>query len=112
METQDGRIICGTMTNLFIVSEGRLYTPDLGDCGIHGIMRRVVMEQAQKLAIECDQIDVHREYLLAGDEIFMTNSNIGIWPVAAIEAQRVAIGPITRKLMSALASQGVIECRT
>jgi 4-amino-4-deoxychorismate lyase len=116
MATEEGQLICGTMTNLFHVSGGRLVTPELSRCGIRGVMRRVVMEQARRLEIECREIDVFRDDLLGANEVFVTNSNIGIWPVVAIENQGLEdrpfeIGPVTRGLMEALAAIGVNECR-
>ena len=110
MATEEGQFISGTMTNLFLVSGGRLLTPELSRCGIHGVMRRVVMEQARRLQIECHEIDVYRDALLDASEVFVTNSNIGIWPVVEIDDRRYGIGPVTRGLMNALADIGVSEC--
>jgi len=110
MSTQDGKVICGTMTNLFFVTGGELCTPDLLQCGIRGVMRRVVMEQARMLGMDCREKDVAREDLYAATEIFLTNSLVGIWPVVRLEATDYQIGPCTRRLMAGLAGLGVTEC--
>ncbi|HCA26928.1 MAG TPA: aminodeoxychorismate lyase, partial [Betaproteobacteria bacterium] len=35
----EGRLISGTMSNLFLVRGNRLYTPDLSRCGVAGVQR-------------------------------------------------------------------------
>ena len=45
---------------------------------------------------------VTQEMLLAADEIFVSNSIIGIWPVRQIGQHHFAIGPITRQLQAGL----------
>jgi len=110
MRSDDGRIICGTMTNVFFVSNGNLSTPDLSRCGINGVMRRVVMEQAPKCSLDCVEVDIHAKDLREADEIFLTNSLIGIWPVSQLDEAELAIGPVTRRLMTELVNVGVAEC--
>jgi 4-amino-4-deoxychorismate lyase len=110
MCSDDGRVISGTMTNLFFVDDGTLCTPDLARCGINGVMRRVVMEQARLCGLHCDEVDIYAKDLRGMDEIFLTNSLIGIWPVSQLEETTLEIGSITRRLMSALVKVGVAEC--
>jgi len=111
MASPDGRIISGTMTNLFIVAGGRLRTPALTDCGIRGVMRRVVLEEAAQSNIECAEVSIYAEDLARASEMFLTNSLIGIWPIVKLENQSFAVGPLTRRLMARLAARGVRECR-
>ena len=110
MSTPDGIVVCGTMSNLFLVVDGALVVPDLSNCGIKGVMRSVVLDKADRLGFEWRFDDVPRESLAAADEIFVTNSLIGIWPISRIESREVMIGPVTRALMTALADAGVEEC--
>lgn len=110
MCTEDQQVICGTMSNIFHVREDRLTTPALTRCGISGVMRRVVMEQATRVGIDCREAAVARDDLSEASELFVTNSRIGIWPVVCLEAARYDVGPLTRRLMAALADIGVAEC--
>jgi len=111
MSTADGRVICGTMSNLFLVQDGALITPDLGTCGINGIMRKIVLDQAEKIGLPWRIVDVSCDALDAVDELFLTNSLIGLWPIRQVAGKvHAAPGPITRRLMKALAGAGVIEC--
>lgn len=80
-----GRVICGTMTNLFIVEQGRLVTPDISRCGIAGVARSRLMlagaRHGEPVAVE----SVSRERLLAAEAVFLCNSLVGVWQVAILE---------------------------
>lgn len=110
MCSEDGNVICGTMSNLFFVLDGQLCTPDLGRCGVSGVMRRVVMEQARRCDIDCKEREVDAQTLCGAQEIFLTNSLIGIWPVRRIADNVIEIGSVTRRLMGELVAAGVTEC--
>ena len=111
MCTNRDRVICGTMSNLFYVSTEGLYTPDLSRCGIRGVMRRVVIEQALALGFDCAETVTTLPELHTADEIFMTNSQFGIWPVRRLDDWQYKPGPVTRTLMASLTRAGVEECR-
>jgi 4-amino-4-deoxychorismate lyase len=110
MCSDDGQVICGTMTNLFFVANGRLCTSDVSRCGVSGVMRRVVMEQAGECGLDCIEVDIDWQDLYQVKEIFLTNSLIGIWPVRQLQDIGLEIGSITRRLMAKLVAIGVTEC--
>jgi 4-amino-4-deoxychorismate lyase len=110
MLTADGLVICGTMSNVFFVDQGTLLTPALDRCGIRGVMRRVVLEEAVKLGIEFSERPVPIEAARTADELFVCNSLHGIGPVIALEGQDRRPAALTRQLMSALSARGVMEC--
>lgn len=98
-----GHLIEGISSNVFVVRNGILSTPRLDQCGVKGILREVVMELAAAADVGCQEVPVHRDDLQTVDEIFLTNSVIGIWPVRAIDQQGFAApGPVTRELQSQL----------
>ena len=78
---QDGHVIEGTRSNLFMVRDGKLFTPDLSKCGVAGLQRERVMNYARQQRIICKVTELTLDDLLAADEIFMVNSVIGLWPV-------------------------------
>ncbi|MGH8751953.1 MAG: aminodeoxychorismate lyase [Burkholderiales bacterium] len=84
LDTED-HIIGGTMTNLFMVKKAELWTPNLSRCGVAGVQRERILEQAQKAGFTCRIAAFTLSQLLQADEIFLTNSVIGVWPVAAFE---------------------------
>lgn len=99
---QQGHIIEGVSTNLFSVQAGRLRTPSLEHCGVAGVMRAVVMDLARDAGIAGDVTPIDGDALGKADEIFLTNSLIGIWPVRRLGTWERAPGPITRRLQAAL----------
>lgn len=93
----DGRLAEGTMSNLFWVEQGVLFTPALAQCGVHGVMRTRIMELAQHTRIEVNMVDCPPSVLKTADEIFLANSVIGIWPVVKLADQSYPVGPVTRQ---------------
>ena len=100
-------IIEGTMSNVFLVAAGCLVTPDLKNCGVAGIMRQQVLELAQDLGISHDIKEVKKQELFTAEEVFVTNSVIGVWPVNSIAQKHVASGSITQRLMRELGRREV-----
>lgn len=103
MLDSDGRLVEGTMSNLFLVREGVLLTPRLDVCGVAGVMRSVLMDLAAAQGVEVRCQTVWPDDLASVEEVFVCNSLIGIWPVAAIGKQHTYVpGAVTRMLQAAL----------
>jgi 4-amino-4-deoxychorismate lyase len=102
MLTGAGEVISGTMTNVFVVRQGRLYTPDVTQAGIAGIMRAELMETVRSLGIPVHVGLLRMEDVLQGDEVFVTNSLIGIWPVRGLEDVSYGEGQVTQRLTDCL----------
>jgi 4-amino-4-deoxychorismate lyase len=100
--SSSGNLVSGTTTNVFLVRESGLLTPRIDQCGVAGVMRRVVLREARQVGIPARECELRAENLLAADEIFLTNARIGIWPVRALDSRVLAPGPITRYLQSVL----------
>lgn len=102
MQDTVGMVIEGTMTNVFVVRNGELLTPDLSQCGVAGILRDLVLEHARATRLVARAAEIPFAALQDADEIFLTNSLIGIWPVRRFDAKEYRIGPITRALQTAI----------
>ncbi len=98
MLDENRNVIEGTMSNVFMGQNGILYTPDLSVCGVAGIMRDAIRELARNVDITVRVTEITKEQLCEADEIFLTNSLIGIWPVNRINKQTFAVGEISRRL--------------
>lgn len=96
MQTADGRVICGTMSNLFVSQEGRLWTPQLVDAGVAGATRQRLLALWRHAGGVCEQAALTLEAIRAADELFLCNSLMEVWPVRAIGEQRFAVGEISR----------------
>ncbi|MDO9106626.1 MAG: aminodeoxychorismate lyase [Methylovulum sp.] len=94
----NGYVIEGTMSNLFYIKNNILYTADLSQAGVAGIMRGIIMMLSSQQGLAVIEDVVTQRALLSADEVFVCNSVIGIWPVKQIETLHVPIGPVTRHI--------------
>jgi 4-amino-4-deoxychorismate lyase len=99
-----GSVIEGTMSNVFIVRHGRAATPRLDRCGIVGAQRERVRELLAGMGVACEEASFDWSAVLEADEVFLTNSLIGAWPVAAFESASWQPGAITRAVQQAIAA--------
>jgi 4-amino-4-deoxychorismate lyase len=97
----DGRLVEGTMSNLFMIRDGVLMTPALDRCGVAGVLRGVVLELAAGL-MPVQVGALQPDDLRTADEAFLTNSLIGIWPVSAFEDHSYSRGILTHRLQERL----------
>ncbi|MCF7971999.1 MAG: aminodeoxychorismate lyase [Methylococcaceae bacterium] len=102
-------VIEGTMTNLFVVKNGVLYTPKIILSGIKGVLRQLILEFAKTYEIPFKINDLTKEFVLSGDELFVTNSVIGIWPIKSIAGQSYMPGFLTQKISQYLAEYKISE---
>lgn len=103
MQDEHGRIICGTMSNLFMVKQGILYTPPVDRCGVAGTTRVRVWRAAHELGIPmCRQAWTAAQCLQA-DELFLTNAVHGLRPVHRFGEQVLPTRwPILQRLLNQL----------
>ena len=107
----DDRLICGTISNMFIVKDTGVRTPSLDRCGVEGTMRRLVIDLLERDAKPVQVCDLTEEDLAAADEVFITNSQIGALPVRSCDDYSWLVGATTRHVMGLLAGFGIEECR-
>jgi 4-amino-4-deoxychorismate lyase len=99
-------LIEATASNIFLVKQGCLLTPDLSEAGVAGVMRGFILEAlsvSQKIPVEIKKTSIRDLYL--ADEIFLCNSVSGIWPVVKIlgsQDHALNIGPLTKIMRKAL----------
>ncbi|HET9329197.1 MAG TPA: aminodeoxychorismate lyase [Steroidobacteraceae bacterium] len=102
MFSSGGRLISGTMSNVFLVHHGRLATPRLDACGVAGVMRATVLEAAAAVGIPAAEGAFGTAELEQAEEIFLTNALIGVRPVRELQGAPRAVGPVTRALQAQL----------
>lgn len=91
-------VIEGTMSNLFLVKDNQLYTPLIDQCGVEGIVRNILIATARENKIHVVEMKLSKDNVVSADEIFMTNSVIGIWPVKQVDQQIFKVGSMTKRL--------------
>ncbi|WP_263262878.1 aminodeoxychorismate lyase [Pseudomonas sp. RIT-PI-S] len=98
MRDLSGRVIEGVFSNLFLVCDDQLYTPDLSRCGVAGTLRAELLARAAAKGQPVRVEDVDLSRLAGASEAFMCNSVYGIWPVRRCGELTWPVGPHTRKL--------------
>lgn len=97
-------LVEGIKSNVFIVENGALITPDLTLCGINGIMRATLLRAAKSSGISVHIGEIPLNRALKAQELFVCNSVMGIWPITQIDngsdLHGYDIGPITRALIN------------
>ena len=83
-----GKIIETTSSNVFIVSNGVLYTPPLNDGCVGGIMRMMVINTALSNNITVYENSLTPQNLLNADEVFLTNSIVGLKWIRGFQHKR------------------------
>jgi 4-amino-4-deoxychorismate lyase len=105
----DGRIVGGTMTNVFLVRRGLLMTPALNRCGVRGVMRGMVLEAAERAGIRTLECDIAESELDDAQEVFLSNALIGLRPVRRLRDRTLEFGPVSRSVRAGLRALGVEE---
>ena len=80
-----GNIICGTMTNVFLLGDDGLITPRIDRCGIAGTVRRLVFQEAEKLGMAVREQTLGPAALFRTPALFLTNSVLGPVAVASLD---------------------------
>lgn len=99
MRDTRGNVVSGTMSNLFLVNDDGLVTPDLNDCGIAGTMRARVLDWADDEGIPVHVRTVTLDEVTSAGGLFFTNAIIGVWPVAQLDSQAYDTPEITKRLL-------------
>lgn len=95
---QKGSILEGSSSNLFVVSNGVLYTPGLDEGCLGGVMRMTLINIALENGIKVYESSIMPQNLLAADEVFLTNAIKGIIWVSGYRTKRYVNETSTRLL--------------
>ena len=99
--TRDRLVLEGSMSNIFYVKNGTVFTPPLTQNILPGITRQVVINLCRENNIKVSERRIHYFDIIKADEIFLTNSVMEIIPVKEIDIYKVESkipGPVTCKL--------------
>ena len=96
-----GRVAEATSANIFIVRQGKLFTPTLETGLLTGVTRQLILELAQRESLTCTKCDLHLDDLYTADEIMMTSTLREVMPVVQVENQIIGTGhpgPIYKRI--------------
>ncbi len=98
----DGYVSEGAGENVFIIKNGKIYTPDLASC-LDGITRDAVLTMARDLGIDVVEKRITRDEVYCADEAFFTGTAAEITPIRELDNRQIGIGsrgPVTEKLQT------------
>jgi branched-chain amino acid aminotransferase len=98
---RNGQILEGASSNVFIVQDGALRTPEPQPGILVGITRAVVLAAASAEGIVVEEAEVRPEDLYGADEAFITSSIREVMPVVSADGRTIgsgAPGSVTKRL--------------
>ncbi len=95
-------VIEGTMSNLFAVKDNQMFTPDLKLSGVNGVMREVIIDVASSNNIKISIENLTIDDLENMDELFISNSLIGMKSVNKLNDWQYDDNDIAQKVFTVL----------
>jgi branched-chain amino acid aminotransferase len=98
----DGFVAEGSGENVFIVRNGKLYTPDLTSA-LEGITRDTILQLAGELGIPVIEKRITRDEVYCADEAFFTGTAAEVTPIRELDNRAIGSGdrgPITTQLQA------------
>jgi branched-chain amino acid aminotransferase len=96
-----GNLSEGSGQNIFIVRDGVIYTPPIGNSVLWGITRDSVMTLARDAGFDVREQTLPRETLYIADEVFFVGTAVEVTPIRSVDRVKVGRGrrgPVTEAL--------------
>ena len=101
MLNAEGYVAECTGENIFILKDGRMFTPPLSAGALHGITRGTAIDLLAELGVPTSEPNMTRYDLFNADECFLTGTGAEIVPVVKIDQRVIGNGkpgPVTKKV--------------
>jgi branched-chain amino acid aminotransferase len=95
-----GEVAECTSANIFVVKDGKVFTPPLNSGCLEGVTRGILCEIAPEAGIPLQQQTLHPEDLYGADEVFITSTNRNVISVGEIAGHTIptGAGPVAARL--------------
>lgn len=80
-------VIEAVSANMFFFLNGKLYTPDVSQCGVNGIMRQTILQHYPETIVK----PVSLNEIAKAEAMFICNCVMGIMPIANFNGQTLPI---------------------
>jgi branched-chain amino acid aminotransferase len=97
----NGNVSEGSGENIFVMSDGVIYTTPIGSSILSGITRDSAITIARDLGYEVREQTISRDMLYIADEIFFTGTAAEVTPVRSVDKIQIgkgSRGPITKAI--------------
>ncbi len=98
----EGYVAEGSGENLFVISDGIMYTPELTSC-LDGITRRSILAFAEELNVPVREKRITRDEVYIADEAFFTGTAAEVLPIRELDDRQIGEGkrgPLTAQFQS------------
>ncbi len=98
----EGYVAEGSGENIFIIREGKMYTPELTSC-LDGITRRTIFAFAEELGVPVIEKRITRDEVYVADEAFFTGTAAEVLPIREHDGRIIGSGvrgPLTTKFQA------------
>jgi len=99
--TGDGHLSEASSSNIFLVRDGVLITPQATDDVLVGITRDCILVLAQEMGLPVEVRRVDRSELLAADEAFLAGTGVQLAPISSVDGRDLGggrVGEVTMEL--------------
>jgi branched-chain amino acid aminotransferase len=99
--SSNGTVAEGVGENIFLVKDGKIYTPPTSTGALCGITSKAVIKLAEKLGYSVTIASLTMFQLFNADELFFTGTAAEIVPIREVNWRKIgngSAGPITLKL--------------
>ncbi|MEK6735962.1 MAG: branched-chain amino acid transaminase [Pseudomonadota bacterium] len=103
----EGYVAEGSGENIFIIKQGKIYTPDLTSC-LEGITRASVIELAAEIGIPVIEKRITRDEIYCADEAFFTGTAAEVTPIRELDNRLIGAGK--RGLITARIQTMFFDC--
>ena len=87
----DGFVAEGSGENIFVVRNGKLYTPDLTSC-LDGITRNTIFQIASEIGVQVIEKRITRDEVYLADEAFFTGTAAEVTPIRELDNRTIGCG--------------------
>ena len=101
---KNGIVAEGVGENLFVVKDGKLFTPPSSTGALAGITAKLATEFAKNLGFSVTEANMTPFQLFTADELFFTGTAAEVVPIREVNRRQIGNGkpgPVTKKLMAA-----------
>ncbi|MEC9373015.1 MAG: branched-chain-amino-acid transaminase [Planctomycetota bacterium] len=100
----DGEVAECTGDNIFIINDGRVFTPPSEAGILEGVTRAFVFDLCRELRISIEEKSLYLKDVLSADEVFLTGTAAEVIAVSRIDDTSIgngAEGPVTKRIREA-----------
>ena len=97
-----GYVCEGVGENIFIVRDGKIFTPPISSGALNGITRAVIIRLAKKLGYEVTERNITPNELFTADEAFFTGTAAEVAPIREVNKRGIGAGkqgPVTKRII-------------